>query len=107
MCTRETSPERRGAQFSELALRVPPLCEIHLAEPCNDEPELEQPVQLRRLRVRGLIARCRSVLIHLTSAPQPTTISATYHVFSITDRTSSAASGRWRYTTSSTVGIIC
>jgi hypothetical protein len=43
---REAAPERGRTEASELALGVPPLREVHLAEARDDEAQLEQAVEI-------------------------------------------------------------
>ena len=43
---REPAPERGGAEPPELALRVPPLGEVHLAEAGDDQAELQKAVEI-------------------------------------------------------------
>lgn len=44
----ETPGQREGSQRAELAIRVPPACKVQLAEAGDDQPELEELVEVRR-----------------------------------------------------------
>jgi len=46
MGARETSTQCCATEPPELALRVPPLREIHFAKPCNDKSKLQQAVRI-------------------------------------------------------------
>lgn len=48
---RESATKRRRPEATELALRVPPLRDIHLAEPRHDQTQPQEPVEIDRVAV--------------------------------------------------------
>jgi hypothetical protein len=52
---RQTTAQDRGSLRSELAVRIPPACEIHFSNARDDSPDLQKPFEIQGLILQGTL----------------------------------------------------
>src|SRR5262245_52126205 len=81
VCPRETPAQGDSAKSSELAACIPPLGDVHLAEPRNNKTKFQQEVEIDRCGIHRV-----SPFLLRSSAPPARTHSSTSEILNFQRR---------------------